>query len=341
MKTEWIWSLETEAQRIIFTAKQTYNGFYQSSGFIVLPPEYLKLDSDIVVFPKISIDSISGFWKKVAKADILDRPVLEDKALIGSVVHALRALDIKEPDLGRVKQLWSRAQKELMDQIYEVLGKKDLVQKLIIYPTHFGTSVSFNPAKTFPATLEIFLRFDQDIYSIVEGILSSLLGKELVEEYSASWREREFLVDWLVRNSSISKILKQSQPTTQIRPTTHVIHKKQYSKLRQHSASFIKKLNLPADSKKKLTVKQFSLYLGSNNLRNLSWKERRVLILLTQQKGEVVAKESIAEVIFRDDDHYSLYAMAKFIQRLREKLEENDFPGNQIETVRGRGYLLK
>ena len=61
-------------------------------------------------------------------------------------------------------------------------------------------------------------------------------------------------------------------------------------------------------------------------------------MLLSEKRGEVIEKENIGEIIFKDVENYSLYAMAKFIQRLREKLEEYDYPSNLfIPATSGSG----
>lgn len=341
VKTEWVWSLESEAQRIIHTAKQMSTGFYQSQGFLVLPQQYLKLNRDIVVFPDLKTDSIARFWSKVGQANINDMPVSKDKELIDGIVGYLKDLKLNEPKMEKLKALWNKSQNQINEKIEAVLGKSGLISKLIIHPSNFGTSVSFNVPKGFPAEIKLFLRFDQDVYSLVEGILSALLRYQLVLKYDAAWKERELLVDWLVRDSSIGLLLKKFQPTSEIPTTTGVIQKKQYSRLKKLSDDFLKKLKTPGKFQHNLTTKKFSVYLGGNKLLDLTWKERRVLLLLNQNRGDVVSQDKISEIVFRDEQHFSLYALAKFLQRLREKLEENGIPGNIIETVRRRGYLLK
>ncbi|MBI4225853.1 helix-turn-helix domain-containing protein [Candidatus Roizmanbacteria bacterium] len=341
MKTEWVWSLESEAQRIVHTAKQMSTGFYQSQGFLVLPQQYLKLNKDIVVFPDLKVESISIFWSKVGKANINDFPVSKDKTLIDRIIKNLKSVNLKEPKVAKLKTLWNMSQIQIDKQIEAVLGKTGLIKKLIIFPSNFGTSVSFNVPEAFPAEIKLFLRFDQDVYSLVEGVLSALLQYQLVLKYDASWKERELLVDWLVRDSSIGLLLKKLQPISEILTTTEVIQKKQYSRLKKLSGDFLKKLKVPGKFKHNLSTKKFSIFLGANKLGNLTWKERRVLLLLNQNRGDIVSQDKISEIIFRDEQQFSLYALAKFFQRLRKKLEENGIPGNIIETVRKRGYVLK
>src|SRR3989338_3502066 len=341
MKTEWNWSVETEAQRIIHCAKQIQTGFYQSQGFLVMPGQYLKINRDIVVFPELKTESIPRFWSKVGQANINDLPVSKDKELIDGIVGCLKDFKLNEPKMEKLKALWNKGQDQIIRQIETVLGRGALIKKLIIFPSNFGTSVSFNVPESFPAEIKVFLRFDQDLYSLVEGIVSSLLQNQLVLNYDASWKERELLVDWLVRDSSIGRLLKKLQPVSKIPTTTEVIQKKQYSRLKKTSDEFLKKLKVPGEFKHNLAAKKFSVYLGGNKLGDLTWKERRILMLLIQSRGEVVEQSKIAEIIFRDEQHFSLYALAKFFQRLREKLEENGIPGNIIETVRRRRYLLK
>ena len=341
IKAKWRWSLESEAQRIVHCAKQISAGFYQSKGFIVLPPQFVKLNRDIVLFPQLKSDSIPSFWSRVNKANISDIPVSKDKDLIDQIVKILNILNLKEPAMGKLKNLWTKNQDQIISQIETVIGKKNLIKKLTIYKSNFGTSVSFNIPISSPSEIKLFLRADQDIYSLVEGILSALLQHQLILNYDASWKERELLIDWLVRDSTIGSLLKKLQPVSGILSTTEVIQKKQYSRLKRFSVDFLKRLKVPGKFKYNFSTKKFSIFVGGNKLSNLTWKERRILLLLTQNRGDVVSTDKISEVIFRDEHDFSLYALAKFFQRLREKLEENGVPGNLIETVRRKGYLMR
>lgn len=339
MKTKWYWSLETEAQRIVHTAYQIATGFYQQHTFLVLPEQYQKRNKQIVIFPDIELCSIPYFWKKVLTANITRWPVCQDTDLIKKIVKKLQAVGLKKPDLNHLKTNWENIQEKMIKQFEMIDGKKYHVNKLFIYPSYYGTSVSFSAINK--TSIELFLRFDQDIVSLVEGFVSACLRDKLIMEYNASWRERELLVDYLVYSSSLTNLLRKYEPKSKVIATTTLIQKKEYSRLSKISRKFLQHIGVPLRKKRNFASKVFSLYLGNNKLSNLSWKERRFLLLLNKSRGNVVNVEEITPILFKGENHFSMYAIAKFISRLRERLEENGVPGNVIETVRKQGYVLK
>jgi len=75
-------------------------------------------------------------------------------------------------------------------------------------------------------------------------------------------------------------------------------------------------------------------------IKNLSAKEKIVLRLLIQKSGKVVTFDELGEAIFSKESDFSLYAITKTIERLRNKLEQNKISGSYIQTLRGYGYIL-
>lgn len=65
------------------------------------------------------------------------------------------------------------------------------------------------------------------------------------------------------------------------------------------------------------------------------------MYFLIKNSNNVVSFDQISDIIFVNEEKFSLFALAKFIQRLREKLEMNGISGSFIQTLRGKGYLLK
>jgi two-component system response regulator TctD len=67
-------------------------------------------------------------------------------------------------------------------------------------------------------------------------------------------------------------------------------------------------------------------------------RERAVLEILIQKKGEVMSKESIAHHIFSFDDLADPSAIEIYIHRIRKKLGSSNV---SVATKRGLGYALK
>lgn len=342
MKTYWEWSVRNEALRLIHLAHQIAVGFYGENGFIVLPSGTPRPSKNAVLFPDVGLERIPGFWERARRATISRWPVSRDEDLIGAIVRCLQVgVPAGQPDLTVLQDGWKKHSAKIIRQCEIVTGVKITPYKLFIYPSNYGTPVSFNTEFGRERAIQLFFRNDGDMFTLVEGVLSAVLKERLIVLYNASWRERELVVDYLVHSSAAGALLRKISPESEADPTTELIQKREYTGLKRKSEAFLKKLRVPKQNTRPIRSSVFSLYQGAQKLTNLSWKERRVLMMLGAERGVPVDFDRIAEIIFRNEDHYSLYALAKFISRLREKLEENGIPGNIIETVRKRGYVLK
>ena len=66
-----------------------------------------------------------------------------------------------------------------------------------------------------------------------------------------------------------------------------------------------------------------------------------MMYTLIKNKNSIVTFDQIADILFDTYEKYSLFAISKAMQRLRDKIEQNEISGSFIQTVRGRGYLLR
>lgn len=289
METLWQYSLETETQQIVHTAYQIQNFFLKINGFIVLPFCFfnkLERKQNIVFFPEINLKKIPDFWQKVKKVNISYWPIYQDKDFIQKIASQLEKLNLKNPKFSNLKNLWSEAEKEVMQKIEEILGEKNLIKKIIIHPTYFGTTMSYSLTKKYPAVIEIYLRLDQDIYSIVKGIISSLLHQRISDKFAINFREKEFLIDWLVTESSLAKVLIKYQKKSMYVPTINMIDRKEYKKIEEESERFLEKLDLSIKMKNRFNAKNNKVFFGKREFVNLTWSQREVLISLIQNKGK-------------------------------------------------------
>ena len=341
MKTDWKWSLELEAQRVAYVARNIAKGFYEVNGFTVLPSKYLKNDLDIVVFPDINVKRIPNFWSRVKDLNIGNWQDIKDKELLKDIRYLILDIRLKKPEIKKLQNTWKLAEAAVIKEVERVLNKPSSIRSISIYPSNFGLSVSYNVTNKLPADIELFLRFDQNIHTIAEGIISSLIHNDLLFELKGSFRDKEFIIDWLVKESSISRFLQKYEKIEKFVPTTKSISKKERSKLNEISRKFLHKLGCPDVKKVNFFIKTGIPYFNSKPIRNLTWQERRILCIFIENLSSIVDFDAIGQTIFRQEKDYSLWAMAKFIQRLREKLEVNGISGDHIQTVRKRGYLLR
>lgn len=83
----------------------------------------------------------------------------------------------------------------------------------------------------------------------------------------------------------------------------------------------------------------FTLYKGSQSLL-LSTNEGRILLVLVQNRPEVVSKSTLSELLWGTDQYIDENALQVNLTRLRKTLRQISLE-NQIETIRGQGYRLR
>ena len=342
MKIIWEHSQETEAKRIIHTAHQMAVGFYRLNGFFVLPSEekLASSESNLVYLPDLNYTSIPRFWETARKTDVLELPIVADKKLVDQIVSLLGKTN--EPQLNKTIDIWNKLEKEFFEELEKVIPDlKNSIKNLVVMPTNFGTKCSFNTPEKFPSDIVMYLRYDQDmVYGLVEGILSAVTRNTVFKKLDGSWAESEMLVDWLISESSIGKVVQKYHDIKYFSPTIKSTRVKQNANLLKKSDEFYKKLGLPS-FEKPFNLENNSPKLFNKEINSLNESEKKILALLIEKSNGVITTDEVGKVIFKNEDDFSLYAIAKTIQRLRDKLEDEGISGSYIQTQRGIGYVLR
>lgn len=333
MLTTWEYSPEKEALRLLHTAHQLAAGFYRLNGFIVLPYPQYRPTQNQVAFPDLPYLSIPRFWNQAARINISEYPGIDMQvpaSLSTSVEKLLASASLPQPDFTTVKAVWDKHEAEIISAIYEVIpSQKNSLKSILIWPTTLGTSCSFSLCKNPPHQLIIWLRQDQGPAAIVEAILTSLTRNQVYNELGGVWQESEIIVDWLMAYSPLNRLIKNIDPNWMNNLTIKHTRSKQNGTLAEVSQKFIEKLGAPIANPTKVP------------LENFSPKEKELLQLLISASPNPVSMDQIGDLIFKSNpEDYSLYAISKTIQRLRDRLEENGISGSFIQTKRGEGYLL-
>lgn len=72
----------------------------------------------------------------------------------------------------------------------------------------------------------------------------------------------------------------------------------------------------------------------------LSPNEARILSLLLQHRGKIVAKETIIEMLWNSEEFIDNNTLAVNMTRLRKKLSQIEL-SDLIQTVKNKGYLIE
>ncbi len=340
MKTTWEYSLDLEVLRIIEIAYGMENGFFRTKNFPVVPYGTKNNDSRTIIFPDLPYNKIKRFWRRVRAIDFDRMPVTTDQALVNEVKALFERFNFPSPDYAVTKQHWAKHQDTILTAVESVIpNTRRLINSLTIYPTLFGSNVSFFIPKRFPSQIRLYLREDTDLYGLLEGVLSALTRHQLMTQLDASWEETELVVDWLLNYSSINRTLRQCQNRTHFSPTMKVIRFQQRGQLLKLSENFYRKLGLTMHSTG-FRVDQGKIYYGNRMVIGLSEREGRVMTKLIELHGKVLSFDGFADLVFSREEEFSMYVLAKMIQGLREKLEMNQVPSRLLQNVRKSGYCL-
>ncbi len=320
MKTTWKHSDETEALRLLHCAHQISVGFYKINGFISLPYDKTIKNDTVVSFPELNYLSIPRFWEQVKRIDVSTLPIKASVKLIEQTANLLHTANLRKPEFTKLQKDWTIHQEKVLVEIFRLIpDKAGKVSEIIIMPTAFGTGCSFNQHRKSGDPIIIWVRHDKGIAEIVEAIITSLTRADIYEQLGGLWQESEIIVDWIMKFSPLAKLIPKSPAT--IKSTRSV----QNATLLTESEKFMRKIGAPI-----VSLSQVNTSIFSN-------AEKELFELLRSKSPNVVTFDELSKA---DPDNFSLYAVSKSIQRLRDKLEKSGVSGSYIQTKRGNGYLL-
>ncbi|MCA9382928.1 helix-turn-helix domain-containing protein [Candidatus Dojkabacteria bacterium] len=341
--TSWKYSLRTEAVRLIHTALYTYSGFYKRNNFIVVPYSVQDNHGSLVRMPHIKFQNIPRFWKRLESIDLEEFYKLPNSKLIDSVEQELIELELEIPKYSKLMEDWSKVESKFFETLYEILpNKHNIVTEVNIYPTVFGTPASFNVIPNGSQSnnvINMFIRDDQDIYKIAEAIVTAVTRRDVELKYEGLWRDSEIIVDWVVGETKIDNVLKEVVKVRKSKPTIANLTDKQMGNFLRISREFMGELGITFKEGQFQIEEGEVLYLNKK-INNLSSQEKSVMRALVENSNRTVRLSEISEIMGYMPESYSLYAITKLIQRLRDKLDKSGISSGAIKTVRGEGYIL-
>lgn len=324
-KTVWEYSLELEAKRVLQACRQTALGFYKVNGFYPVPYGTSPLKDTNVIIPDLPYLSIPRFWEKAAKVWTLDIEKIEEPELIPAIEKMLEQVQIPNLLMTNVKSEWEKIADEFLAEIGKLLPKqKNKITKIVIWPTNFGTSASFSIEKN--GTGHVWIRSDQGVEAIGWCLITALTRDDILDKYGGLWQESQMISDWLMGETTLSKYF--SHPYNSMR----ALRSKQNASILEVSNKFLEKIGAPVISTEK--VKNL-------DTTGFSDREKKLWSALSGKSPNILSVDEVSNILFaNNEDDFSLYAISKAIQRLRDRLEKSGISGSFIQTKRGEGYLL-
>ncbi|MDH7476588.1 MAG: helix-turn-helix domain-containing protein [Microgenomates group bacterium] len=316
-KTIWEYSRMTEAERIIQTAYHIKSGFYQKKGFFVLPYN-IKKNPKIIYFPELKFNQIDAFW---------------DNPDINTVASKLPKLTINYQSSFN---LWSTIEAHFWVMVNKQFPKMFAeIKKVIIRPTEFGSICTANSTwqKNDNKTIVIYLRIDADYSHIAEAIFIDRLWR--IKSYdNYSWEEKESIIDFIIKNTELNKLFPNYKKTLQ------AVRQKQQALWAKDSDNYLQSLGFNL-GKKVFSIENNDIYIKNKKMA-IKGYEKMVLSLLINKRNTVVSFDEIADSIWKNNpgEKFSLYAITKLIQRIREKIKFYNILPEILQTQKKQGYML-
>lgn len=340
--TNWEFNLKMETLRVLETSYLTVTNSYKEKGFYVVP---LELDSSIrrdyseILLPHLPYQNIPRYWQKVARINYAPFPIKPPNELVEQTQNLLENTFLAEPFGCEEKEvLWDRMTHEVSKFLHNMLPVEKEIREIIIYHTRIGSKVTFNRSKENPYVVKMYLRKDAGIYYMLYGLITSITRHEVLNKLFGTWEGSQLLSDWILEYSALNDILVRHRIKTE--PLLRSLKSKQKAHLELKSAEYLAQLGLTyADTTYK--IDSDAIYINSKKMKNLSPSNIFLLKLLIQHRGSVLDFENIGKSVFPNGEDFSLYALSKQVQRLRNKLEQNGLPSNLIITKRGKGLMLR
>lgn len=323
VKTMWEYSLNLEAKRVLQACRQTALGFYKVNGFYPVPVGTTPLKDINVVIPDLPYLNIPRFWEKAAKVWTLDIEKIEETELIPAIENMLGKAT--PPEYQKVQKEWEKIADDFIAEIEHILpNKKNVIKKIVIWPTNFGTSASFSIEKN--GTAHVWIRSDQGVEAIGWCLITALTRDEVLDKYGGLWQESQMISDWLMGETTLSQFFPKTYNTMRS------LRAKQNASMLAVSNKFLEKIGAPVISTEKIK---------SLDTTGFSDREKKLWQLLSTKSPAIVSMDEVGTILFGDnEDAFSLYAVSKAIQRMRDRLEKSGISGSFIQTKRGEGYLL-
>lgn len=311
---------QKEAKYLCFLAKDITKGLYQKDNFYVLPYAE-KLNIKAVYFPDLKYSK--DFWKKISDCKNMGLGGKFPKECTEEVLAKLPKSN--RQNSSKIISSWRKIEKSYFDEMDNLfVGKSVRIKSVEILLTEYGTLGSFNILNgSFVATHRTDIHPD-DIGRKILYLFTKFATKENAEIGENAWYERRTIVNHLLEHTKLRRILPGARNTAP---------RKKEAQLKKDSDVYLAKLGF-CQNTHIIKISQWGkITINDKDINQVfTQQEEQILKTLIKNKGEIVT--------FSDFDKIpSLYALAKVMENIREKIRNLGINREIITTVRGKGYI--
>jgi len=315
---------EQDLKKVLFSLAQIKNEFYQKNNFALfvnqVPKEFKSAKN--VLFNKPLFDYVcttfdwdtfnSHYYSDLAIENI-------DKHLSKDLAKFLQPIENKNLNLKSLKE----ASKTILD-FHETKNCN-----VNIYLVSVGTPVSF---RFINNEINIYVRFDVKNSQVIPAISNAIVSSI----YPNNFETRQTINRYLFLNTKLKNLLDS----------------KEYKRMYLEKDTFKLEINTISQSNYQLIGYPLNELFRKNDkgklessiidLSKFTNQEYLILVKLVENQGKIVSFEEISTQLWGNaiEKKFSLEAIAKIIERLRDKLKKEGLKREVIFTKRGRGYLF-
>lgn len=328
------WSRDREDQLMYYAnqSAKVAQGFFQRIRAVIVP----YLHESGWYLPDYDLFENSEFIHHVSLLGV-DTFFVTNKQLL-SIIDARFDLDISDEEINYEKSAFEKNFDSfliLLEQFFPVVSK---ISELKIVPTKFGTGSSYfwDTRNEKEIRLIITFRLDYGYQYALRGMISAIVWYLTKQdgEHLELWRIRTGIGSFLSAHTSFGKFFDDESKQSTLTFTDGY-----KGELLEDCTAYYQKMGYPLTSA--FSYSDNTIFFNNKPLLGLTNKEIDIMMLLIDKKSQIVTFDEVGDVYWKDDpDSFSLYALAKVIEKLRTTLQNNGVPQAFIRTVRKRGYLL-
>jgi len=308
MKITFSYNKKIQSEYLEKVKKVVKEGFYTELNFYILPELPEKFRDRVIFLPR--------YKNKTESIDIIKSNELKYKIKIEKLINQL-----------------DKNKEKIEKFLYSTFSKINKNFKIQIYPVFFGSVGRYEIGKNL---IYIFPRFDRTLPQTIKLVVTALVHYSNKKIFTSKndlnllrnkpWFEKQNLSKKIASSDKFIKLFGKCEDINDI------LKFKTCARYISDHKKYLKDLKIK--SKEKIN--------GNSYFKNLTTKETKLLKALINNKNKIIDYDLISDILWgeKSTEKFSLYAISKTIERIKNKLYQNGQIANLIHCQRGKGYAL-
>lgn len=240
-----------------------------------------------------------------------------------------RDFEYQAVDVIKFQREWEEVEGEFWEELEHYLpGAKKSHENVVVDVGRIGTISS-----SYWSSGHYYLRSDRSVGDLAAMMINHTLYAER-KSLGVTWTKREALMDFIMTRPGMLRLFPHFKPIFAQLSRIPM-------KWRRYSEKYIETLGLPKVKQELELSNGKILIMGRVVGKELTKKEKQIMKLLVERKGELLTYDDLADSVWGEGEFKTFWAINKLLERLRIKLGKLGIDVARIKSVRGQGYLLE